>query len=68
MSVFRCERFPTGDVPIRTAAGIVWFRDGLAVVDDPEMAAALPDLPAVFGITEDDTREQPAKTRRPRRS
>lgn len=53
MSVFRCGRFPDGEVPIRTAAGLVVFHDGQAVVDDPELAQALREVPPSFEITED---------------
>lgn len=59
MGVFRCERFPTGEVPIRTSAGIVWFRDGQAVVDDPDTAAALREVPPVFGIVDAEQPKEP---------
>lgn len=61
MAVFRCERFPEGEVPVRTAAGLVWFTDGRADVTDPEVAAALREVPEEFGITEDEPK-RPAKT------
>lgn len=54
---FTCSRFPDGEVPIRTAKGVVMFRDGAAEVDDPELAQALLEVPAVFGIGSD----RPAK-------
>ncbi|MFF4412123.1 hypothetical protein ACFYY8_06290 [Streptosporangium sp. NPDC001559] len=60
MAVFRCGRFPEGDVPIHTTKGLVEFRGGRAVVDDPEVAAALREVPDVFGITEEGRREPPA--------
>lgn len=53
MAVFRCGRFPRGEIPIRTARGLVVFTDGQAVVDDPEQAQALREQPAAFEITED---------------
>jgi Lsr2 len=55
MAKFACGRFPDGVVPIRTVAGIVDFHDGLAEVDDSEVAAALREVPSVFQITEDGT-------------
>lgn len=51
MASFRCDRHPEGH--IRTAAGIVHFRAGKAQVDDPGLADALRQVPAVFGVTED---------------
>lgn len=52
---FRCERFPTGLAHIRTAGGVVVdFVDGSAEVDDPDLAAALLAVPAVFGIVQVD--------------
>lgn len=54
MAVFRCRRFPNGEAPIRTRAGLVLFVDGQATVDDPEQAQALREVPDVFGITEED--------------
>ncbi|TYB50241.1 hypothetical protein FXF51_56795 [Nonomuraea sp. PA05] len=53
MAVFHCGRFPHGNVPIRTTAGMVVFVDGQAAVDDPEQAQALREVPPVFEITED---------------
>jgi len=50
---FTCSRFPDGEVPIRTTAGVVMFRDGAADVDDPDTAKALLEVPAVFGIAKD---------------
>ncbi|NJP27102.1 hypothetical protein FLW53_23455 [Microbispora sp. SCL1-1] len=62
MSLFRCGRFPSGEWPIRTSAGIVWFRDGQAEVDaDSGLAAALREVPAVFGIIEDGVTEPPTE-------
>ncbi|MBG0830519.1 hypothetical protein HS041_22415 [Planomonospora sp. ID67723] len=40
-------------MPIRTTAGLILFRDGRAVVESPELAQALREVPAVFGITEE---------------
>ncbi|MFJ2029432.1 hypothetical protein [Streptosporangium sp. NPDC087985] len=54
MSVFRCERFPAGEAPIRTTAGLVYFVDGRAEVESPELAQALREVPDVFGIVEED--------------
>lgn len=53
MAVFRCKRFPVGEAPIRTRVGLVVFTDGRAEVTDPEVAAALREVPAAFEITED---------------
>ncbi len=53
MITFRCARFPSGLVPVRTSAGIVHFQDGLVEVTDTGTAAALRAVPAVFRITED---------------
>lgn len=50
---FTCSRFPDGEVPIRTAKGVVVFTDGAADVDDPELAQALLEVPASFGIGSD---------------
>jgi len=47
---FTCTRFPDGEVPIRTRAGVVVFRDGTADVDG-DLAAALKEVPDSFGIT-----------------
>ncbi|MGH3602183.1 MAG: hypothetical protein ACRDQH_18215 [Pseudonocardiaceae bacterium] len=63
MVVFRCARFPQGLAKIRTTEGIVEFRDGAAEVDDERLAAALREVPEVFGITE--TGARPAATQRP---
>lgn len=52
MATFRCARFPTGVAKVHTAKGIVEFRDGHAEVDDEHLAAALREVPEVFGITE----------------
>lgn len=46
------ERFPLSPTPIRTSLGIVEFVDQTADVDDAELAAALREVPAVFGIVE----------------
>ncbi|MFD0885298.1 hypothetical protein ACFQ08_12150 [Streptosporangium algeriense] len=59
MAVFRCGKFPHGDIPIHTTAGIVEFRGGRAVVDDPELIKALREVPDVFGITEEGRPEPP---------
>lgn len=65
MAVFRCGRFPTGEAHIRTPLGtIVLFVDGRAEVDDPELAAALREVPPVFEITQEGGGEPPAS--RPR--
>ncbi|MEV4837783.1 hypothetical protein AB0K05_24895 [Nonomuraea sp. NPDC049486] len=53
MPVFRCGRFPDGEVPIRTRLGLVTFKDGRAEVEDPEQAQALREQPPSFEITED---------------
>lgn len=53
MAGFRCERFPDGEVPIRTTAGLVWFRAGRAEVDDGDLVEALREVPPVFGIVEE---------------
>lgn len=71
MATFRCARFPTGIAHIRTDLGVVVdFRDGAAEVDDPEVAAALERVPAVFGITrtDTDTDDAPAPRKAARRS
>jgi hypothetical protein len=47
---FTCSRFPDGEVPIRTKAGVVTFVDGVAEVADPDLAAALLEVPDSFGI------------------
>lgn len=47
---FTCSRFPDGEVPIRTKAGVVTFVDGVAEVTDPDLAAALLEVPDSFGI------------------
>lgn len=52
---FTCSRFPDGEVPIRTTAGVVTFVDGVAEVEDAELARALMEVPDQFGI------ERPAK-------
>jgi hypothetical protein len=53
MTTFRCARFPDGEVPIRTAAGLVVFIDGQAEVDGLALADALRDLPSCFEIFEE---------------
>lgn len=67
MAKFRCARFPQGTAKVNTVRGLVEFRNGLAEVDDEQLAEALRAVPEVFGITEiddgDDQRPQrPAKT------
>jgi hypothetical protein len=65
MTEFRCGRFPSGVVPIRTTAGIVHFHDGVAEVDDSELADALSEVPALFEIEQvpDETpEEEPCQT------
>lgn len=47
---FTCTRFPEGEVPIRTRAGVVTFVDGAADVDG-DLAAALKEVPDSFGIS-----------------
>lgn len=47
---FTCSRFPEGEVPIRTKAGVVMFVDGVAEVEDAELAKALMEVPDQFGI------------------
>jgi len=47
---FTCTRFPEGEVPIRTRLGVVVFHDGVAEVDDPELAKALIEVPDQFGV------------------
>lgn len=47
------DRFPLHFVPVHTSAGMVEFIDHVAEVDDEDLAAALREVPAVFGITED---------------
>lgn len=60
MFAFRCERFPRGVAHIRTAGGaVVDFVDGRAEVDDPELAQALREVPAVFRIVEAETQNPP---------
>jgi len=48
------ERFPLSPALIRTRLGIVEFVDQAADVDDAELAQALREVPAVFGIVEHD--------------
>jgi hypothetical protein len=53
-AVFRCKRFPRGVVPIRTSSGtVIDFVDGVAEVDDEQLAQELRDLPATFRVVED---------------
>lgn len=66
MAVFHCRRFPAGGAPIRTRLGLVVFRDGRAEVDDPALAEALRDVPAVFQIEEEGAAPTPAPARTPR--
>lgn len=47
------ERFPHAVVPIRTRAGVVEFTGQVFETDDEDLAAAVREVPAVFGITED---------------
>lgn len=47
---FTCTRFPEGEVPIRTSAGVVVFHDGVAEVADPDLAKALLEVPDLFGV------------------
>jgi lactate dehydrogenase-like 2-hydroxyacid dehydrogenase len=64
MPTFRCGRFPDGLVHIRTARGdIVDFADGVAVVDDQALAAALRKVPEAFEISEDKPAPKPRKPR-----
>lgn len=65
MSRFRCERFPTGAAKVRTTAGFVDFVDGSAVVEDAELAAALRQVPEVFGIVEEGAAGSVASAARP---
>ncbi|THV26006.1 hypothetical protein [Glycomyces paridis] len=58
---FTCTRFPDGEVPIRTRAGVVMFRGGVADVDDPDLAKALLEVPASFGVAEDKPVKKAAK-------
>ena len=51
------ERFPHAVVPIRTRAGLVEFTGQVFETDDEDLAAALREVPAVFGITEDEPPE-----------
>lgn len=46
------DRFPFRVTPVRTSLGIVEFVDQTAYIDDAELAAALREVPAVFGIVE----------------
>jgi hypothetical protein len=53
MFVFHCERFPSGVAYIRTPRGDrITFTDGAATVDDPDLAAALREVPEVFRIVQ----------------
>jgi hypothetical protein len=73
VAVFHCHRFPHGEIPIRTRLGLVIFTDGQAEVSDPELAAALREVPASFEIKQvidlyqEDARA-PAITPRPAQS
>ncbi|MBA9003738.1 hypothetical protein [Thermomonospora cellulosilytica] len=54
---------------MRTTAGIVTFTDGTAHVDDAELAAALREVPDVFGIAEEGGAKGPSSSpARPARS
>jgi hypothetical protein len=53
MFEFRCGWFPRGMAYIRTPRGDrVTFTDGTATVDDPDLAAALREVPEVFRIVQ----------------
>lgn len=54
------KRFPFERTPIRTRLGIVWFVDQAAVVDDEDLAAAVREVPPVFGIVEEGGSPAPA--------
>jgi hypothetical protein len=47
---FTCTRFPDGEVPISTSLGIVVFQDGVAEVEDTDLATALLEVPDLFGV------------------
>lgn len=51
------KRFPFERTPIRTRLGIVEFVNQVAETDDEDLAAALREVPPVFGIVEDDAPE-----------
>jgi hypothetical protein len=61
---FTCSRFPDGEVPIRTSAGVVTFVDGVAEVEDSALAAALLEVPDSFGIAGD--KPKPVKKAAPK--
>lgn len=64
---FTCTRFPDGEVPIRTRLGVVVFHDGVAEVDDPDMASALLEVPDLFGVNgEAPARRAAKKAARPK--
>lgn len=66
MTVFHCARFPDGEAPIRTTAGLVYFVNGRAEIHDRlELIAALREVPAVFGITEEAAETHPSVASRP---
>lgn len=58
---FTCSRFPDGEVPIRTSAGVVMFVDGVAEVEDAELARALMEVPDQFGIERPKVAKKAAK-------
>jgi len=61
---FRCGRFPSGVAHIRTPGGdIVDFVDGVAVVADTSLAAALRKVPEDFELSEDKPAPKPRKPR-----
>ncbi|MFG3340537.1 hypothetical protein [Glycomyces sp. NPDC048151] len=61
---FTCSRFPVGEVPIRTKAGVVMFVDGTADVEG-DLAAALKEVPGSFGISWEEPKK-PVKKATPR--
>ena len=63
---FTCSRFPDGEVPIRTTAGVVVFHDGTAEVTDPELAQALLEVPDQFGIAGERPKKVAKKAARPK--
>jgi len=63
---FTCTRFPDGEIPIRTSAGVVTFVDGVAEVDNPDLAKALLEVPDQFGIDGEAPKKVAKKTARPR--
>lgn len=53
------KRFPSERTPIRTRAGIVEFINQVVDVDDEDLAAALREVPPVFGIAEEGGAPEP---------